>query len=304
VNAKPNVLMIDDSRTVHGIVKAQLLADRLEFHSAFSGAEGLSLAKSICPDVILLDIEMPSPNGFEVCRQLKDDPTLSNIPVIFLTGVSSSEEKIRGLNLGAIDYVTKPFDAAELQARVRSALRNKELVDLLSQKAMIDGLTGLWNRAHLDQRLKEEMAYVTRHKRLMSCIMLDIDHFKLINDNHGHGFGDEVLRGIAGILRQVVRSEDVPARYGGEEFAVLLRETAVAEAMVLADRLRVGIAGTMHTRGTISVSVTCSLGVSDSRDGGDKMFDQADRALYTSKHNGRNRATLFEPLVTTGISAA
>ena len=189
MDVKPKVLMIDNAKMMHGVVKARLTADGMEFHSAFDGVEGLLLAQTIRPDVILLDVEMPSPNGFEVCRCLKDDPTLSNIPVIFLTGVSSTDEKVRGLNLGAIDYVTKPFDAAELQARVRASLRNKELLDLLSKKAMIDGLTGLWNRSYLNQRLKEELAYVKRHKRPLACIMLDVDHFKSINDSHGHGFG-------------------------------------------------------------------------------------------------------------------
>lgn len=127
----------------------------------------MSLALTINPDVILLDVQMPNPNGFEVCRRLKDNPSLSNIPVIFLTGVSSTEEKVRGLNLGAIDYVTKPFDDAELRAQVRAALRNKEL-DLLSRKAMIDGLTGLHNRGYLTQRLREELACAKRHHRAMS----------------------------------------------------------------------------------------------------------------------------------------
>jgi two-component system cell cycle response regulator len=296
MNAKPKVLMIDNARMMHGVVKARLSADGLEFHSAFGGEEGLALALTINPDVILLDVEMPSPDGFEVCRRLKDNPALSNIPVIFLTGVSSTEEKVRGLNLGAIDYVTKPFDAAELQARVRAGLRNKELLDLLSKKAMIDGLTGLYNRGYLNQRLKEELAHVKRHNRPLSCIMLDIDHFKSINDTHGHGFGDVVLKGVGGLLQQLSRSEDIPCRYGGEEFAILARETDGAAAMVFAERLRAGIEASTFNRGPISVSVTCSLGVCDSCD--DNIVELADRALYQSKRNGRNRATLFDAAAT------
>jgi two-component system cell cycle response regulator len=295
VAEKPKVLMIDNARMMHGVVRARLAADGLEFHSAFSGEEGLDTAKTLRPDVILLDVEMPTPNGFEVCRRLKEDPEFANTPVIFLTGVSSTEEKIRGLNLGAIDYVTKPFDAAELQARVRAALRNKELLDLLAKKAMIDGLTGLYNRGYLNQRLAEELAHSRRHNRPMSCVMLDVDHFKSINDTHGHGFGDFVLKEVACILQQHCRAEDIACRYGGEEFAVLARETGAEAAMPFAERLRAAIAAGPFSRGAISVSVTVSLGVADLGDGADGLVEHADRALYQSKRDGRNRATLFAP---------
>jgi two-component system cell cycle response regulator len=298
MNGKLKVLMVDDSPMMHGAVKSRLLAEGLEFNSAFAGEEGLRLAQSINPDVILLDVEMPAPNGFEVCRRLKEDPALSNIPVIFLTGINSTEEKVRGLNLGAIDYVTKPFDAAELQARIRSAIRNKDLLDLLSRKALIDGLTGLHNRGFLDQRLNEELATALRHNRPLTCIMLDVDHFKSINDTHGHGFGDIVLRGIADILQKLARVEDIVCRYGGEEFAILSRETHANAGLVLANRLRKGVAESPFIRGSISVSVTCSFGVAGSLDGGADLIDRADRALYESKKNGRNRATLALPLVT------
>ncbi len=295
MNAKPKILMIDDSKTIHGAVKARLSAEGLEFHSAFDGEEGLSVAQAISPDVILLDIEMPPPNGFDVCRRLKRNPALSNIPVIFLTGVSSMEEKVRGLNLGAIDYVTKPFDAAELQARVRASLRNKELLDLLSKKAMIDGLTGLWNRGYLTKVLTDELAYATRHARPLACSMLDVDHFKLINDNYGHGFGDKVLKGVAGTIQELSRSEDIVCRYGGEEFVILSRDTPATAAMTFAERLRAAIEAVSFTVDKTSVSVTCSIGVAQSYDGCDDIIDRADRALYKSKGTGRNRATLFEP---------
>jgi two-component system cell cycle response regulator len=298
VTEKPKVLMIDNARMMHGVVRARLVADGMEFYSAFSGDEGLVTARTVRPDAILLDVEMPTPNGFEVCRRLKEDPEFANTPVIFLTGVSSTEEKIRGLNLGAIDYVTKPFDAAELQARVRAALRNKELLDLLAKKAMIDGLTGLYNRGYLNQRLAEELAHARRYNRPMSCVMLDVDHFKAINDTHGHGFGDFVLKEIAGVLQQHCRMEDIPCRYGGEEFAVLARETEARGVMPFAERLRTAIAATPFSRGAISVSVTVSLGVSDLASGADELIEHADRAMYGSKRDGRNRATLYAPAIT------
>ena len=295
MNIKPKVLLIDNARMMHGVVKARLAADGIDFYSAFGGDEGLKIARDVAPDVILLDVEMPPPNGFEVCRRLKDDYQLSNIPVIFLSGVSSTEEKVRGLNLGAIDYVTKPFDAAELQARVRASLRNKELLDLLSKKAMIDGLTGLWNRAYMDQRLVEELANVRRHSQPLSCIMIDVDHFKSINDTHGHGFGDLVLKGMGKLLQQVGRSEDVICRYGGEEFAIIARDTDGSSAMSFAERLRAGVQASVFTRGPISTSVTCSFGVAESYDGNADIVERADQALYESKRSGRNRATLGAP---------
>jgi diguanylate cyclase (GGDEF)-like protein len=278
---------------MHGAVKARLVAAGFEFHSAYSGEEGLALAATLLPDVILLDVEMPKPNGFEVCRRLKDNPMLSNIPVIFLTGVTTVEEKVKGLNLGAIDYVTKPFDAAELQARIINSLRNKELLDLLSKKAMIDGLTGLWNRRYLDQRLAEELAFAKRHKNPMACVMADIDHFKSINDTHGHGFGDLVLKGIANILQQLCRDEDICCRYGGEEFAILVRNTDGVRAKLLAERLRKVVETTPFKSGLLSTVVTCSFGVADLGTGSDDILKNADKALYVSKEGGRNRVTLF-----------
>jgi diguanylate cyclase (GGDEF)-like protein len=295
VTVKSKILLVDNSKIMHGAVKARLLAEGFEFHSAYGGEEGLALAATLLPDVILLDVEMPTPNGFEVCRRLKDNPMLSNIPIIFLTGITTVEEKVKGLNLGAIDYVTKPFDAAELQARIKASLRNKELLDLLSKKAMIDGLTGLWNRSYLDQRLAEELAFAKRHKTPMSCVMLDVDHFKSINDKHGHGFGDLVLKSIANILQQLCRDEDICCRYGGEEFAILVRNTDGVSAKLFAERLREGVEAAAFKSGLLSTSVTGSFGVADLGAGSDDILNHADKALYESKKSGRNRVTLFVP---------
>jgi two-component system cell cycle response regulator len=302
VTVKSKILLIDNAKIMHGAVKARLVAEGFEFHSAFGGEEGLALAATLLPDVILLDVEMPKPNGFEVCRRLKDNPMLSNIPVIFLTGVTTVEEKVKGLNLGAIDYVTKPFDAAELQARIKASLRNKELLDLLSKKAMIDGLTGLWNRGYLDQRLAEELAFAKRHKNGMACVMLDVDHFKSINDTHGHGFGDLVLKGVANILQQLCREEDNCCRYGGEEFAILVRNTDGVQAKLFAERLRKGIEGIIFKSGLVSAAVTCSFGVAELETGGDDILIRADKALYESKKGGRNRVTLFDPNLITAAA--
>ncbi len=292
MNNKQRVLIIEDSRTVHAYLRAHLKDEPVELSAAHDGAQGLELARTLKPDVILLDVEMPGLDGFEVCRRLKADAATRVIPVIFLTGSSSTERKIEGLNLGAADYVTKPFDPAELRARVRGALRTKYLLDLLSQKAQLDGLTGLWNRAYLDQRLAAELSNVLRHKSVLSCVMLDVDHFKSINDRFGHPCGDEVLRLLGRILLEQCRAEDVVCRYGGEEFAILTPAVNSAGAVILAERLRVAIAAASFTHVGAALTLTCSFGVAEAADDGAGILGRADRSLYQSKFTGRNRVTV------------
>jgi len=295
MTARQKVLMIDDEKLMHTVVKARLADDGIDFHSATSGHQGIALARQIKPDVILLDVQMAQPDGFEVCRQLKADSLLSPIPIIFLTAITSTEDKVRGLNLGAIDYITKPFDAAELQARVRVALRTKELMDMLSTRAMIDGLTGLWNRAYFDTRLAAQVAEAKRHAHSFSCILADADRFKLINDNHGHGFGDFVLRGLARLMQESCRAEDVVCRYGGEEFAILTPGVSASAAGQFAERLRHKIERQPFTRNGLSISVTCSFGIADAPLVAEGLTEASDKALYQSKSDGRNRVTVSDP---------
>ena len=286
------VLIVDDSTTSHAFVKAKLSGEPIEFHSAPNGKVGLELAASLQPDLILLDVEMPHPNGFEVCRLLKAEPVTMNIPIIFLTGASSTEEKIKGLELGAADYVTKPFDMAELRARVRGSLRTKYLLDLLNRKAMIDGLTGLWNRGYMDQRLKAELSLVKRTGLPFSCIMADVDHFKSINDTYGHAFGDAALIAVSQILAENSRTEDIVCRYGGEEFVLLLPGVDIEGAMIFAERLRGIISQFTLLHGGQQVKLTCSFGVSTATptDFADtSLVQHADQALYDAKRGGRNR---------------
>jgi diguanylate cyclase (GGDEF)-like protein len=286
------ILIIDDSPQIHALMKARLKDEAIAVHSADSGLTGLALATELQPDVILLDVNMPSMDGYEVCRRLKASPVTSAAPIIFLTGADSTEDKIKGLELGATDYITKPFDPAEMRARVRAALRTAYLLDLLSRKAMIDGLTGLWNRGYLDARLMAEVALARRSGRALSCIMLDVDRFKGVNDKYGHPFGDDVLKMVASMLNAGSRTEDVVCRYGGEEFAILLPNTARAGAVELADRMRLAIATQTLRFRDQTVNVTCSMGVAEVQEGdedGSTMLETADSALYQAKQTGRNR---------------
>jgi two-component system cell cycle response regulator len=286
------VLVIDNAPMVHTLVRARLGSEELDIRSALSGHDGLALATTFQPDVILLDVHMPDPDGFEVCRRLKADPATANIPVIFLTAEATPAQKAYGLNLGAVDYVTKPFDGTELKARVRASLRTKFMLDLLAKRAMIDGLTGLWNRAYFDQRLASELALSKRHGQPLSCLMLDADYFKSINDTYGHPAGDAVLRRIAGLLAERARAEDVACRYGGEEFGMIMPNTTAANAGTFARRLLAGIESLMPMLGGAPVRVTCSIGVADVNGVADQLLDAADAALYRAKRGGRNRVVL------------
>ena|ERR1700733_8384608 len=284
-----SVLIIDDSPAIHTLLHARLRDEPVALQSANSGEEGLAMAASIMPDLILLDVDMPDPNGFEVCRRIKGDPKLAATPIIFLTGAATTEQKIQGLELGAMDYITKPFDPAELRARVRGALRLKFLMDLLTQKAQIDALSGLWNRRYFDQRLEAELSLAKRSKRPLAILMLDLDHFKSINDRYGHPMGDEVLRRIGAQLAASVRTEDIVCRYGGEEFAIVAPNIS-AGATQLAERLRSAIEQMSFSFGGHEVKVTVSIGAASCDETPDPtLLHQADAALYRAKQNGRNR---------------
>jgi diguanylate cyclase (GGDEF)-like protein len=289
------ILVIDDSPDIHTLVKVRLGKEQVVIRCASDGAAGLAMAREFAPDLILLDIDMPGRDGFDVCTDLKRDPLTRDIPIIFLSAATSTKDKVRGLELGATDYITKPFDPAELQARVRASLRTSELVELLSKKAMIDGLTGLWNRTYLDAHVTIELSAARRTDEPLSCVMADVDHFKSINDAYGHSFGDAVLRTIAGIFSRTCRIEDIVCRYGGEEFTILLPNTPVSQATELAERLRLAIEAQTFIHRLDPVSVTCSFGVSElPASVPPSIIELADQALYNAKHSGRNRVEICE----------
>lgn len=290
------ILAIDDSPEIHQLLKVRLKNLDVELSHAHCGFDGFDQAQASNPDLILLDVMMPDASGFDICRKLKATSETRNIPVIFLTGASDVDQKVLGFDVGAVDYIQKPFDSAELIARVRAALRTKRFQDMLAQRAMIDGLTGLWNRAHFDQRLHEEIAAAQRYDRPMSLIMMDVDKFKNLNDNHGHPFGDEVLQAIGDVLQESARMTDWPCRYGGEEFGFILRETDLEGAIIMAERVRAEIEGLELRNKAQAVSVTASFGVVSStlcmnpvELSSKWVIESADKALYAAKESGRNR---------------
>src|SRR5690606_3254917 len=209
----------------------------------------------------------------------------------------SPQDKVAAFDLGAVDYITKPFEIMELRVRVRAALRLQRLVRMLAQRAQIDGLTGLWNRAYFDQRWAEEAAVSRRKKRPLSLALCDLDHFKSVNDSFGHPAGDAVLQGVAELLQAELRESDVACRFGGEEVAIIMPETTSADAMGVCDRVRDGLATLAWARHpdrqvTMSVGIVGSSG--SARIDADQWLAMVDAALYDSKRRGRNCCTVRE----------
>ena len=289
------LLLVDDDVESLAVARARLADDGIEIFYATGGSAGLEAAKSQHPDLILLDLDMPDMSGFDVCRILKADPELCMIPVLFLSGSATSDDKVRGLDLGAVDYITKPFDTCELRARVRSTIRTKELQDLLIEHAHIDPLTGLPNRRALMDRLQMEWARLQRHRGELSFVMADIDYFKRVNDTYGHSVGDKVLQEVAQTIARQCRETDLPARYGGDEFAVVVPNQGISGAVHLAQRCRWEIEKVnVPAKGT-PIRPTASFGVADAVGvpGAELLLDHADQALYQAKAAGRNRVAVW-----------
>lgn len=286
---RQKLLVIDDSATVASLVQLRLAEEPIDILTAADAATGLAMASEKRPDLILLDTEIGGEDGYAVCRELKCRPETMAIPVIFLAGSAGTEEKLQGLALGAVDYLEKPFDTAELRARVGSALKTKYLLDLLSTKAQIDVLSGLWNRNFFDGRLSAEMSLSRRTSAPLSILMADVDHFARINSVHGHPAGDEAVRAIGHLFADSVRAEDVVCRFGGEKFAVILPNTSADRAVVVAERMRHRLADTPLEIGEGTCSVTASFGVSAAVVDVETTTRHTEEALIRAKRNGRNR---------------
>ncbi|MCB9845168.1 MAG: diguanylate cyclase [Phycisphaeraceae bacterium] len=292
VEGEQRVLVIDDSKDVHRLLQARLRNEELTLLSAYSGPESLEVATQQRPDVILLDLDMPGMDGFEVMRRLKENAATIHIPIIILSGQQSRQDKVTAFDLGAVDYITKPFDLVELRVRVRSAVRTSMLVQMLAQRAQIDGLTGLYNRAHFDARWSEEVAGCTRHNRPLSLALLDADRFKSINDTYGHPAGDAVLRGIARVLRRECRESDIACRFGGEEFALIMPDTALSSAEVVCERIRATLetlSWPLHPERFVTISIGLAGADGATAASAEAWLEMADRSLYGAKNAGRNR---------------
>jgi diguanylate cyclase (GGDEF)-like protein len=281
---KQQILIIDDSKPIHALVSTILAEEPVQIHSAFDATFGLTLAASLRPDLILLDVEMPGIDGYETCRRLKSNPDLFNTPVIFLTAMAATEEKIRGLELGAVDYVTKPFNPSELLARVRASLRTGQLIRILEDKALVDFLTGLGNKAMFKQRLAAEVALRIRTNKPLAVIAVDVDNFQAINDAYGHPVGDRVLQAVATAITDVSRVEDVACRLGGDAFAILTPNTETPEATGLANRLKSALAVMAVTSRGKKIEIKCSVAVAPAIEPFDRsMVDRANDSIAQAR---------------------
>lgn len=282
------VLIVDDSPTTLKIL-ASCVQSLHQIKMATSGKQCLQIAlQEPQPDLILLDVSMPNMDGYEVCEKLKLNPTTASIPVIFVTGLQGEKDEERGLSIGAVDYITKPFRPAIVAARVKTHLTIKLQQDKLNQMAFYDQLTGLYNRHYLMDTAEQKIATAKRHDFSLWVLMIDIDHFKLVNDHHGHAVGDAVLKAVATTLSQDKDNLDLVSRSGGEEFVILFEPCSDEEAFNKA----VCLLDAIESLNPNNVSVTISIGMAKMSEQ-DKDFasllKRADIALYTAKENGRNR---------------
>src|SRR5215204_3034340 len=306
------ILIVDDHEDNIELLRARLEARGYRIDAAMDGEQALARVAAAPPDLILLDVMMPRIDGFEVVRRLKANKDLPFIPIILQTALDSTEHKVEGLDAGADDYITKPINFAELEARVKSMLRIKRLQDALEARerelsevnsqllkmAQTDSLTELDNRRYLEQRLDEMFEHSRRLKEPVAVVLCDLDRFKSVNDTYGHQVGDVVLKDLARILKKEAREIDRVGRYGGEEFMLLLPGTVLDAAVTFAERVRKRIERHTFSFPGGSLSRTASFGVSGwphpKIKACDSLVRAADDALYVAKEMGRNRVIRFD----------
>jgi diguanylate cyclase (GGDEF)-like protein len=298
---KPSLLIVDDIPTNIKVLGETLKAD-YQIKLATNGFKAIEIASSDNPpDLILLDIMMPNMNGFEVCTKLKEEKKTRNIPIIFISAMDDESDETKGLELGAVDYIKKPFSLPIVKARVRTHMELKKHRDTLENLSTIDALTGLANRRRFDEYYNSEWKRSTREGTLLSMIMIDIDFFKLYNDNYGHATGDECLKQVTKCLDDIVnRPADLLARYGGEEFVCILPKTNIHGALQIGEIMREKIEKLQipHQHSIITDHVTISLGAATllPKDtiASDVLLEAADKCMYQAKAGGRNQIISYD----------
>ena len=311
------ILLVDDHPANLRVLLDALKNSGWKTFVAVNGEGAIRQAKLTQPDLILLDVMMPGMDGFETCRRLKQQQSTREIPVIFMTALSETINKLKGFDAGGVDYLTKPFEIRELVARVQVHLDLKRAQDKLAQKneelqrvneqllsyqqqlehaAHTDPLTKLLNRRAIMTELRKEHQRVDRYQRPFSLLLGDIDHFKQFNDRFGHDCGDMVLVETANLLRRTIRAQDNVGRWGGEEFLLLLPETGEEGAVLMAERLRTALEHHRFEYQERSLSITMTFGlrvIEEKSLGVELALKHADQALYQGKEMGRNRVVLF-----------
>ena len=292
---KPRLLVVDDQPTNIQVLY-RVFADDCQVFMATSGEQALHTAREEAPDVILLDVMMPDMDGYEVCRQLKQDSATRDIPVLFVTAHHEAQEEARGLACGAVDFITKPIHPAVVRARVHTHLTLQRQTEVLKRLVFIDALTHAFNRRYFDERLAEAWGRAQRTGRPLGLILIDVDYFKQFNDVNGHQRGDDALRQVAQALKgTILRPSDVVCRYGGEEFACLLPDTDLDGALQVAQRMKLAVRDLAigHPASAVAEVLTISAGVAvrtpTSRGDAAALLALADAQLYRAKAEGRAR---------------
>lgn len=305
-NGNHRVLIVDDEAINLDMLGRRLSTRGYQVSTARNAAEALNAIASEHPELILLDVNMPEISGLQFLETLKSDVGTQSIPVILVSALSDTETIVRGLQRGASDYVTKPINLPVLLARLETQLKVASLVnqlenqkEILARLALYDDLTGVYNRRSLFEALEVDLGRSQRYQHELSVLMMDLDFFKQVNDEHGHAAGDEVLRQFAERISRSLRSTDAFFRYGGEEFCAVLPETNHSQALRVAENMRIIVSSRPFTFDGVNLNTTVSIGlatfVPSEIISAAELLDRADKALYEAKNAGRNRVCCYDP---------
>jgi two-component system, cell cycle response regulator len=299
VDIPRRVLLVEPSRLESWQIHQDLVNGQLEVHDSGDMITAFNSVSIFQPTLILAQLRLPTYNGLELVRRLKEDPSTSPIPIILYADFAAPEERVRAFDLGAADFITKPFVAAELLARVRAGLKARHTLTMLERRAHLDGLTGLANRAVLEDTLSREWDSCRRRGTSLTTIIADLDRFKRVNDAYGHATGDEVLRQAAHVLAHSARSTDLVARYGGEELVIVAPDCSVTAAVTVAKRFRAGLHALRIPVNTGVLTVSASIGIASTDDmstgTASGLLQLADHALYQAKDSGRDAIWFHDP---------
>jgi diguanylate cyclase (GGDEF)-like protein len=293
------ILVIEDHPDQRDLLSIVLRREGYRVVTAANGVEALEKLRAEQVHIALSDIMMPKMDGFELIKTIRSDPDLKNLYLILITARIQEGDRVRGLDLGADDYITKPFSFSELLARIRVGSRVIQYQQHLEYQTQTDSLTGLYNRRAFEKKMTDEFERASRYGHPLSLLILDIDNFKVINDTYGHNGGDAALVKISEILRTTTRQSDFPSRFGGEEFVLILPETDHTNALLAAEKILGEIRASVFSANVGYFSLTVSVGISSTSihpyANANQMIEDADRALYTAKHKGKDRVEVFWP---------
>jgi len=288
------ILIVDD--TVENLDILEELLSEYDVISVTGGEDAISIVHEEAIDLILLDIMMPQMDGYEVCQELKSNNDTKDIPIIFITANTDEVSIEKAYDIGGVDYVTKPFLPKELKARVKKELQIQDMMNELKLLASTDPMTKLYNRRYFSKISDQALEFAQKENKDISIIMIDIDKFKNINDTYGHDIGDKVIIALANILINYQRKSDISCRFGGEEFVILLQDTQIEDAKIVANKIKENVENLTVNCNNLNIKFTISLGVSQidikNEPNIEKALKRADEALYLAKNNGRNQICL------------